>query len=274
MRLTKIFIAAFICVMGMSTASAQDKMNVWPQGPATDNGHDNVAELTVYHPSASANTGKAIVICPGGGYTHLAMDHEGAMMAQWFADHGVTAAVLKYRLPHGNRVIPADDAREAMRIMRRNAAAWGVDPAQVGIAGSSAGGHLASTVCTHFQDSLSHPSFAVLFYPVISSDPAIWHSGSFKNLLGNQFADADMLQLYSNDRQVSETTPPTLLVLSDDDRTVPSLNSIHYYTALKKNGIKSTMHIYPTGGHGWGFRDKFKHVPEVKASILDWLELK
>lgn len=251
--------------------SAQTPINLWPDGPASDNGHDNVATVTVYHPADSINTGMAIVVCPGGGYTHLAMDHEGKQVAQWLADNGITGIVLKYRMPHGNHLIPAEDAREALRYVRRNAAKWGVDPAKVGIAGSSAGGHLATTVSTHIKDAESRPDFSVLFYPVVTSEKGVTHQGSIDNLLGEQATDPTMLAEYANEEHVDATTPPAILLLSDDDRAVPSENSVRYYRALRANNIPASMHIFPIGGHGWGFRETFKYHEPVKNLILEWL---
>ncbi len=243
---------------------------LWDETPM-DNGNDNVAEITVYHPVPTVNSGAAVVICPGGGYEMLAMDHEGHQIANWLASNGITSVVLKYRLPHGNHLIPATDAREAIRKVRANASAWGVNPSLVGIAGSSAGGHLASTVSTHITDSESHPDFAILFYPVISSDPAITHQGSMNNLLGAKVSDPDMLRCYSNDKQVTPATPPTLLLLSDDDLTVPAVNSTRYYNALKANGVPATMYIFPIGEHGWGFHETFAYSKNVRELMLDWL---
>ncbi|MDE6860277.1 MAG: alpha/beta hydrolase [Duncaniella sp.] len=251
--------------------SAQTPEKLWQNGPATDNGHDNEATVTVYHPTDSANTGMAVVVCPGGGYTHLSMENEGKHVAEWLAANGITGIVLKYRLPHGNHLIPADDAREAIRYVRRHAAEWGVNPAKVGIAGSSAGGHLASTVSTHIKDSESRPDFSVLFYPVVTSEAGVTHQGSIDNLLGDKKTDATMLAEYANEQHVDANTPPAILLLSDDDRAVPSENSVRYYRALKANKVPATMYIFPVGGHGWGFRPTFKYHEPMKALLLEWL---
>ncbi len=252
--------------------TAQETFNVWPDGTPDDNGHDNTSTLTVYHPAKGVeNTGKAVVICPGGGYEFLAMDHEGHEIAQLMAQNGVTAAVLKYRLPHGNRLIPAEDAREALRIMRRNARYWGIDSAKVGIAGSSAGGHLASTVSVHHVDKAGTPSFSILFYPVISTDPKITHHGSINNLLGNMAKDSDMLDFYSNDKHVDANTPPTIIVVSGDDTTVPVANSLRYYQALSDNKVPAEMHVYPSGEHGWGMHDNFRYHDVMTKSLVDWV---
>ncbi len=254
------------------TLAAQTPEKLWQTGPATDNGHDNEATVTVYHPESSLNNGMAVVICPGGGYTHLAMDHEGKQVAEWLATNGITGVVLKYRLPYGNHLIPADDAREAIRYVRRHASEWGVNPEKVGIAGSSAGGHLASTVSTHIKDAESRPDFSVLFYPVVTSEKGVTHQGSINNLLGDKAADPALLAEYANELHVDANTPPAILLLSDDDRAVPSENSVRYYRALKANKVPATMYIFPVGGHGWGFRNTFKYHEPVKTLLLEWLK--
>lgn len=252
--------------------SAQQTFNLWPDGPADDNGADNEATLTVYHPADGVeNTGKAIVICPGGGYAMLAIDHEGHQMARLLAEKGITAAVLKYRLPNGHHNIPADDAREAIRIMRRHAKEWGIAPDKIGISGFSAGGHLASTVLTHYKDTLSIPNFGVLFYPVISARPGITHDGSANNLLGEQVGDSRMVAEYSNDEKVDSHTPPTLLLLSTNDTTVPVDNSLQFYRQLATHGVATEMHIYPIGGHGWGMRKDFPYHDAVVSTMLAWI---
>lgn len=254
------------------SVNAQQVLNIWPDGPAEDNRADNTATLTVYTPAdGTENTGKAIVICPGGGYVMLAMDHEGHEMARILADKGITAAVLKYRLPNGHHNIPADDAREAIRIVRRHAAEWGVNPEKIGISGFSAGGHLASTVLTHHRDSLSTPSYGLLFYPVISARPGITHDGSAINLLGDKVGVSKWVAQYSNDEHVDTATPPTMLLLSSDDTTVPVDNSLLFYKALVNNGIETEMHIYPTGNHGWGMHTTFPFHHTMIDAMIDWI---
>ncbi|MCM1449367.1 MAG: alpha/beta hydrolase [Clostridiales bacterium] len=267
----KLILTMAIAISTLSM-SAQQVMNVWPDGPADDNGADNVATLTVYHPDKNVeNTGKALVICPGGGYVFLAMDHEGHEMAKMLAGKGITAAVLKYRLPNGHHTIPADDAREAIRIVRRNAQEWGVDPAKIGISGFSAGGHLASTVLTHHKDSLSMPNYGVLYYPVISARPGITHDGSANALLGASVGDSKLVAEYSNDEKVDANTPPTILLLSTNDNTVWIDNSLQFYRALARNGVETEIHIYPVGGHGWGMHETFPYHQAVVDNMLRWI---
>lgn len=227
------------------------------------------AVLYLFKADSTKATGKAVVICPGGGYHGLAIDREGYQMAQWFAANGVTAAVLKYRMPNGHREVPLEDAEQALRIMSGlEAGATGFTANQVGIVGSSAGGHLAAAVSTL---AAHKPAFAILFYPVITGEAGKCHKGSFDNLLGIDRTVEDT-EYYSLQNRVTEATPPTLLLLSDDDKVVPPISSTRYYNALKEHNIKASMHIYPTGGHGWGIRDSFKYKEEWQRAVLDWLQ--
>lgn len=268
MRIIQL-ILAFMTVSLQSLA--QDTVQLWPHGAPGNNGEDNTAELTIYRPATSANTAKAVIICPGGGYAKRAMDHEGHRIASWLSRQGITGVVLKYRLPHGHHDIPGSDAREAIRYIRSNAGTLGINPSKIGIMGSSAGGHLAATAATMPVNPECRPDFAILLYPVISTDPDIAHKGSVANLLGSDKDNADLLRKYSVDRQVDSKTPPTIMLLSDDDRGVSPLNSIRYYSALKANGIPASIHIFPEGGHGWGFNTDFAYLTSVKELIADWI---
>ncbi len=254
-------------------------MELWPNGAPNTNGDDkDKAELTVYLPDAKKATGRAVVCCPGGGYTHLAMDHEGHQWASFFNNQGIALIVLKYRMPHGDRFVPISDAEEAMKTVRRNAAAWHINPADVGIMGFSAGGHLASTIATHSTGDAA-PDFQILFYPVITMDPGYTHKGSRDNFLGT-FGDGkkdqkEMKKLeadYSNDLQVNRTTSRAFLALSDDDKAVPAANGFNYYQQLYKHDVPASIHIYPTGGHGWGYRESFAFHYNVIFELKAWLE--
>ena len=254
-------------------------MELWPNGAPNTNGDDkDKAELTVYLPDAKKATGRAVVCCPGGGYTHLAMDHEGHQWASFFNNQGIALIVLKYRMPHGDRFVPISDAEEAMKTVRRNAAAWDINPSDVGIMGFSAGGHLASTIATHSTGDAA-PNFQILFYPVITMDPGYTHKGSRDNFLGT-FGDGkkdqkEMKKLeadYSNDLQVNRTTSRAFLALSDDDKAVPAANGFNYYQQLYKHDVPASIHIYPTGGHGWGYRESFAFHYNVIFELKAWLE--
>jgi acetyl esterase/lipase len=214
-------------------------------------------------------TGRAIVCCPGGGYTHLAMQHEGFEWAPFFNEQGIALIVLKYRMPHGNYTVPAEDAEEAMRLVRRNAEAWHINPNDVGIMGFSAGGHLASTVATH-ATSDAMPNFQILFYPVISMEQGITHQGSRDNLLGKS-PKQKLVNEYCNEQHITKNSPRCFLALAYDDRAVPPANSLNYYEQLNAHGVSTSMHIYPSGGHGFGIRQSFTYHFEMMLELKAWL---
>lgn len=232
-------------------------------------GNVSEATLRIYPADPGRDTGRAVVVCPGGGYAYLAIGHEGDAAARWFASQGVTAAVLKYRMPEGHPEVPLEDAEQALRIMQGlEAGATGFTPDRVGIVGFSAGGHLAAAVSTLGR---TRPAFAILFYPVVTTDAAVTHRGSVDLLLGPDPAP-ELLDRYATERQVDAATPPTLLLLSDDDTAVAPANSLRYYEALKAHGIPASMHIYPSGGHGWGFRETAPYREQWQQALLDWLD--
>ena len=267
-------------LMFTTTMFAQKPIEIqlWPNGAPNSNGITTpekqidesrvsdvtVPTLTIYR--AAKPNGMAIVACPGGGYVRLATAHEGHDMAAWFNAQGITYAVLKYRMPNTHHDVPLSDALQAIRIMKQHADEWKFN--KVGIMGSSAGGHLASTAATHFTED-SRPDFQILFYPVVSMiNPT--HQGSKDNLLGKTPSE-EMLNLYSNERQVTPQTPPAFIMHSSDDKAVPVSNSVDYYTALVKNGVSASLHIYPIGGHGWGFRDNFIYKRQWTGELEKWL---
>jgi len=223
--------------------------------------------LTRYMPVKP--NGISVIICPGGGYGRLAIDHEGVEVARAFNEQGITAFVLKYRLPNDSIMLdkttgPLQDAQQAIRTVRKQALAWGLKPNKIGIMGFSAGGHLASTAATHFNlmadasvtDTVSvRPDFAILIYPVISFNDSIAHKGSKANLISKN-PSAEMTKLYSNELQVTNNCPPSFLVHAGDDGTVPVENSIRYYQACISNKVPAEMHLYPRGGHGFGLHNK------------------
>ena len=262
-----------MCVAGF--AQKGTKMDLWPKGAPNNNGDEkDKAELTVYLPDAKKATGRAVVCCPGGGYSHLAMDHEGHQWAAFFNNQGIALIVVKYRMPHGNYKIPISDAEEAMKTVRRNAVEWHIDRNNVGIMGFSAGGHLASTIATHSKADAA-PNFQILFYPVITMDPAFTHKGSHDNFLGKDRSKKEMKKLeheYSNDIQVNRTTPRLFLALSDDDHAVPASNGFNYYSECYRHDVPASIHIYPTGGHGWGYRESFAFHYQMVFELKAWLE--
>ncbi|WP_119791759.1 alpha/beta hydrolase [Flavobacterium anhuiense] len=224
----------------------------------------SVPTLSIFIPKEVKPNQTAVVICPGGGYTHLAFEKEGTKVAEWFNSIGIAAFVLKYRMPtdltmKNKSVGPLQDAQEAIRYVRQNAAKWNIDPNKIGILGFSAGGHLASTASTHYDDKVyesaykvsARPDFSLLIYPVISMENEITHKGSQTNLLGNN-PSKQLIESFSNEKKVTSKTPPTFLIHATDDTVVIPENSINYYLALKKNGVSAEMHIYEKGGHGFG----------------------
>ena len=264
-------------LMGTSAAMAQKgmKMDLWPNGATYESSDkDDKAEMTVYLPDAKKATGRAVVCCPGGGYTHLAMDHEGHQWATFFNNQGIALIVVKYRMPHGNPMIPISDAEQAIKTVRRNAVEWHIDRTDIGIMGFSAGGHLASAIATHSTGETA-PNFQILFYPVITMDPSFTHKGSHDNLLGTDHSKKEMRRLeadYSNDLQVNRTTPRAFIALSDDDKAVPAANGFSYYEQLYKHDVPASIHIYPTGGHGWGYRESFAYHYQMVFELKGWLE--
>lgn len=224
----------------------------------------------------------AVIVCPGGGYSVLSIDKEGIKVAEWFNSIGVSAFVLKYRLPSDEimkdkTVGPLQDAQEAIRTLRRNADKWHIDPSKIGIMGFSAGGHLASTASTHYLDKVydhkgdisARPDFSMLIYPVISMEKGITHNGSKESLLGKT-ASEELIAKYSNEKQINENTPPTFLVHATDDGAVPVENSINYYLALKKNKVAAEMHLYQNGGHGFGLGTKGTNI-DWSTALEHWL---
>ena len=288
----KIVLAVVFSLMAI-VMQAQSVVRLWDnttaphsnhlQGKEKDEGgvrYSNTTEavLYIYEADEEKATGQSIVICPGGGYWLVAIGHEGHDFGRWFAENGITAAVLMYRMPNHRPEVPLEDAAEALRYMKEEYA-----PAHairsVGIMGFSAGGHLAAATAVgalEYNGDKSHraslrPDFAVLFYPVITGDALYAHKGSFDNLLGSD-RTAELTDRYSAEKLVSEKTPATFMALSDDDGGVPPANSIRFYNALKEHKRPASIHIYPSGGHGWGFRDSFKYKSQWQQSLLEWLE--
>lgn len=241
------------------------------------------ARVELYFPAKP--NGQMVVVCPGGGYGALSSYNEGLYAAEWLLDHGIAAAVVEYRMPNGHKRIPLTDIQNVFRFCRANAQKWGVK--QIGVMGFSAGGHLAASVSTLFVDDVTRPDFSILFYPVISFKYQT-HEGTRDNLLGkaetfsdNNFYQA-MLTKYSINEQVTGNTPPAFIVQSADDGTVPMSNAISYYQALTAMKVPGELHIYPYGGHGWGFTkqeyrgggtDPFAYArDDFYAAMASWLK--
>ncbi|WP_221394250.1 alpha/beta hydrolase [Dyadobacter sp. NIV53] len=291
-KISAILIALGLSAISFQSMSQTETINLWPEGKVPNFKSSTIHEksetdasgilrisgvtvptMTAYIAPKEKATGAAIMICPGGGYGILAASHEGSDFAKWFNDHGISAFVLKYRLPNEKAMthqheVPLMDAMQAMKLIRQSAGKWNIDKDKIGAMGFSAGGHLAATLSTHYNmgekaSEEAKPNFSILLYPVISFMPNISHGGSRDNLLGPEKSD-ELIKYYSNELQVSAKTPPAFLVHAEDDGAVPVENSIEYYLALKKLKISAEMHLYPLGGHGYGFRT------EGKGSLANW----
>ena len=228
-------------------------------------------DFYIYKADPTKATGQGVVIVPGGGYYKLSMKYDGFMIGQYLRSIGVSAIVVKYRLPNGHREVPLEDAQAALRYMRTEGAKWGVDPLQVGILGSSAGGYLAGHTSNVTPDD-EKPAFSILIYSVVVGTKRSADRGTFGLMLGTNRTDAEQ-ESYSLHNLVSPTTPPTLLLLADDDLTVKPEHSMAYYKALKHYGIPAAMHVFPSGGHGWAGHDEWHYAEPCKRAIKDWLQI-
>ena len=294
-------IGMFLATMILQNALAQEIIKLWPDntipnaipGASIDeksvtdaNGILRISDvsvptITAYLPAKDKATGAAVMICPGGGYSILAASHEGSDVARWFNSMGVAAFVLKYRLPNSELMtnqqeVPLIDAMQGITLIRQNAARYGISPNKIGVMGFSAGGHVAATLATHYHrgpnaSEMAKPNFTILLYPVITFGEKA-HTGSRDKLLGNLNTSPELVTYYSNELQVTSQTPPTFLVHSEDDKGVPVENSINYYLACLKNGVSAEMHLYPTGGHGYGLRTaKFGSLNAWPDACKAWL---
>lgn len=253
-----------------------ETIKVWPDGapnaftydvtkdPQGENYQEAILEI---YPARNPN-GRCVIICPGGGYAVLSMTHEGRDIRQWLNARGFTCCLLQYRMPRGHHDVPLSDVQEAMRIMRGRT---DLGITHIGVMGFSAGGHLASTAATHYKDAVTRPDFQILVYPVITFEKPYTHDGSVYGLLGDK-PTQEMLDLYSNQKQVTSDTPPAFILAATDDFLVPVKNSLLYYEALVENKVSATMHIYPTGGHGFGWGDNYIYKTEWSEELEKWFD--
>lgn len=280
--MNKILYTVILCMVSV-LAMAQGKgggpivVDLWPEGAPNSNGLTgeeyvtptgrvkNVTNptLTIY-PAQNGN-GTTVIQCPGGGYVHLAIDHEGHDMAQWYNRQGITFVVLKYRMPNGNIEVALSDALQAIKMVREHHKEWNVDPKKVGISGCSAGGNLASMAATHYTSAEDRPDFQILFYPITTTDEQM-----MPEMFGKE-PSQERIERFTNVKQVDPNSPPAFIMCSADDKRVPCSNSIDYFNALRNNGVEASLHIYPTGGHGWGFKDSFTYKKEWTSELERWL---
>lgn len=283
-KLRSIIAAALVAasVTGINAATPV-VMELWSDGAPTSNGisadreensnpdwitYVSVPTLTVY--PADKPNGTALVMCPGGGYFGLSTKHEGSDMAADLNKAGVTLAVLKYRVPNGHHEIPLDDARQAVRLLRKHAAEFGIDPDRIGIGGASAGAHLASSLAVHPADEDARVSFQVMVYPVVTMREGVTHQGSRENLLGKNPPEK-LVDYFSNEKHVNAQTPPAFIAVATDDDVVPVQNSLDYFDALFANKVPVALHVYPSGGHGWAYRKEFAYQQQWVDELLFWI---
>ncbi|WP_144607247.1 alpha/beta hydrolase [Algoriphagus algorifonticola] len=300
----KLLLSTFILFSIAITVFAQDQiLPLWPGLPPLQkesqleeiqqqNGilrisNVQIPSIEVYLPSKQIATGQAVVLFPGGGYGILAYDWEGTDFAKWLNSQGIAGIVVKYRLPISSSLtnpkeVPLLDAQRAIRLVRHHAESWNINPEKVGVMGFSAGGHLASTLSTQYsielerdKDALdmisARPDFSILVYPVITFQDKYTHGGSRKNLLGEN-ASQELLDRFSNEKNVNSKTPPTFLVHAQDDLAVPVENSLLYYQALRANEVSASLHLYPSGGHGFAFGLGKGAVENWRLVLLGWIK--
>jgi acetyl esterase/lipase len=279
-------VSLLVLTAGLSAAEPKVEL-LWPEGApgAVANEENDKPSLTIWLPSAVANTRSAVVLCPGGGYGGLAIDHEGKQIAEYFDRLGVATFMLKYRLaPKYKHPTPMLDVQRAVRLVRSRAKEFGIEPNRIGVMGFSAGGHLASTAATHFEDgkpdaadvierASSRPDFAILCYPVISMELGTTHGGSRKNLLGEN-PPQELVDLMSNDKQVTAQTPPTFIFHTTEDTAVLPENAILFYSALRKAKVPAELHIYERGRHGVGLAANDPHLSQWSVQLAGWLRMR
>lgn len=227
--------------------------------------------IDLYLPEGVDAPVPALLICPGGGYLFTSTGNEGVAVASFFVPRGYAVAVLKYRLPNGHEYIPLNDALQAMRMLRDSADVWHLQRQHIGVMGFSAGGHLASSLLTHFADSTTRPDYGVLIYPVITMDPKRTHRGSFERLMGPK-PTKQQIRRWSSEKNVTADTPPCLIVACQDDKTVQVCNSVMFFDALTAQHVPASLLIVPTGGHGWGFSNPIPDRPLIEQTILSFVE--
>jgi acetyl esterase/lipase len=272
-------------ILMTSTLFSSDRELLWPTGApgAKGEGPDHEPAITTYRAPSDKNTGTAVIICPGGSYGNLSMQHEGHDIARWLNSFGVTGIILEYRMSRGGykHPVPLGDAQRAIRTIRSRADDLDIDPDRIGILGFSAGGHLAASTGVHFEEGDpvakdpverlgSRPDFMILCYPVIAFDEAFTHRGSQRNLLGKE-PDPELLRKMSLEKQVTSETPPAFFFHTDEDTSVPPENSVVFYMAMKAAGVPAEMHIYKKGHHGIGMAQDFPGTSDWPRACQEWM---
>lgn len=295
MKPPRLSFLLLVLTLAPGLPAAETVIPLWPEGvpggrtdlgaEVADNEHvENVQQpsLTLFKPDAAKANGTAVVICPGGGYARLAFGHEGIDIAKWFSARGATAFVLKYRMKEYGHPAPLQDVLRAVRLVRSRAAEFGARPDRIGVFGSSAGGHLAASAGTLFDNAAgktgaaldavsARPDFLMLLYPVISMDPSITHAGSRQNLIGKN-PSPELVELLSVEKQVSDATPPTFIFCTQEDKTVPVENSIRFFQALTRHHVPAEAHIFERGPHGIGMRPGFGPASDWPRLGEAWLQ--
>lgn len=259
-----------------------DTVKLWPDGapnaftiPGPESGflvfraHDYEEAFLEVYPAKEPN-GLCVIMCPGGAYIMESQTYEGRDLKDWFNARGITYCMLQYRLPVGHSDVPLSDAEQAMRVMRSKAKELGIT--KIGIAGNSAGGHLAASLATMYSSPETRPDFQILMYPVITMEESFTNMLSRDALLGKNPSQA-LVDQYSCEKHVTEDTPPAFIFLCSDDPDVMPLNSLRYYEQLINHKVSATMHIYPTGGHGFGWKDSMIYKSSWVRDLEDWLRL-
>ena len=275
----------FIMSLFFSKGISQEKILLYPEGATESNelkteekwrDKDFLLDISeprmyAYPASKENNCGTAVLICPGGGYSGVSAIKEGEEFARWFNEMGVSAFVHYYRMPNGHHEVPLKDARTALSIIQKHAKEWNINKKKIGIMGFSAGGHLASTVGTHFRNKKERPAFMILGYPVVTMEKALTHRGSRDNLLGKKPSD-ELVKLYSNERQVTKKTPPTFIIHARDDGAVPIANSENLLKSLQQKKVPAKLVTYDEGGHGFGMRKKGIPVENWPQELKTWMK--
>lgn len=280
----KYLILNLFCLFTLSNLNAQITYDLWNESyPPTDNqltGAETIdngqianiskSQIIVYRPDSLTNHHIAVIICPGEQYSRLSIEQEGYKFAEWLQSQGITAIVLKYRSPNKHKEVPLEDFEQAMRFVKTKTKDWSIADNKIGVAGFSAGGHLAARASTYPLDENLRPNFSILFYPLITMGENT-HIESKDNLLGENSSAKDALS-YSVEMNVTELNPATLIILSDDDPVISPKNSLMYYDALKNHNVPASMYIFPSGGHAWGMNPSFKYHQQMLSLIKHWLD--